>query len=820
MVLMCQMLWAQAEGEVESIGFGGYYRPECWVPMKVSLRSQTDAAAEMQIRVTQDDLDRDRVVQTRTVTLTPGAAGRNDNQTFWMYFRPQASDRGLQDASIDGSARKLKSQLKVVLTTMGGKPVADLPNTQQSLKRVDGNSSSRDSAEGRRMVLCVTDGKSVPAYLEYNSPALSGLSEEPLFVAVRVEDLPEDVRGYEMVDTILWIGAMAPDPRLGTQQPRFHAMAQYVKQGGMLVVCQGLEWTQTRGFESILPIKFVENRDSDELEPLLTMARAGGRSWSPRNAEVKQVCRVAVATAKPGAIVIRRKIWGKDRPATPYIVRGRVGSGCVTWVAQDLGEGALVRSLRGGWVPIWDEVLGWKNTLTELENRPKNEQDTPTAFTRDGMSRDGFAKLDMGAAFRRTGELGTRAAGYVMVAVIFFLVYWVVAGPGLYAWLTLRKAGTLNWFLFGVVAVVAAVLAMVMVRFVQSGSAELDHVTIVRAAAGEPASMDSQVSLLIRSDGMKELALGKGEQGALNWVTPYPEHPMNNVDAGKFLAMRQYELPIRDAANDEAVAVRIPWRSTTKRLQVRWTGPMDNRVEGKVRLVNRQWPAPDIAGTLVNGAGSDLQEIYLVYRGKNVEGDGANAVGDRVIYIPEWKKGDKLDLGDLLGDRLRWIGRDMAANEAVPRQGQVVFGAIESAHTGTGSSLALGNGWAGFWYSNTRAGDMNSTLAYQDAGNGYNTSLPLSCLYERVPPMRNSWKKEDKRWADDRRTILRVGMRWMDVSPAVASGSLVVIAQSAGPIPYPMTAEGEMLKGKGLVIYEFVLPIDRGETPAGEAMEK
>src|SRR5690606_20385798 len=108
----------------------------------------------------------------------------------------------------------------------------------------------------QRVVLCVSDGGVTPSGREYEQ--VDGISAMPLFLSARPRDLPEDVRGFEMVDAILWLGATAPDPRRSLEEPRYRALEQYVRQGGLLVVCQSTESMKLRGFDDILPVRNIQ----------------------------------------------------------------------------------------------------------------------------------------------------------------------------------------------------------------------------------------------------------------------------------------------------------------------------------------------------------------------------------------------------------------------------------------------------------------------------------------------------------------------------------------------------------------------------------
>ena len=798
---MASVLWAQAEGSVESVGFQGYYRPECWVPMSVVLRATGDTATELQIRVVQEDCDHDRVLMTRTVTLTPDTGGRQAEQRFWMYFRPQPNNGGLHDAAVGGSQKQIDQELKVLLTDMGGKTIASLPITQQSIKRVDVEQGSGRPTDvrGAKVVLCVTDGTGGPDRLPFDN--VDGLSETPLFIGVRPRDLPEDLRGYEMVDAIMWLGSTAPDARKPTEEPRFRAIEQYVRQGGMLVVSQGQEMAQTRGFEGLLPVKVTEYRETNSLEPLPEMGKLELRDMAQEEAVVLR--RVAVGVAKPEALVLRTKAWD-EKGESPYLVRGRVGAGCVTWVAQDIASLQRVPALKGGWLNIWDEVMGWRNTPTA---RPDA---TPGKDAKIGPYGEAAAKVDLGGSFLKApgGGLGLRASGYVLMAVLFFAVYWVAAGPGLYAFLSLKKLATLNWFLFGVVAVAAALLATLVVRVLQSGTPQLEHVTILRMPAGENAVIESRIGLYIPSDGLKTLELQKTAPQTTNWVTPYPEHPKHLPEESQFLAMKQYVVPIVDAASDDSVRVSMPWRSTMKWIEARWTGEFAGRIDGQVSLTGRSYP--DVQGVLTNSTPWTLQEVYLAYRGANVIGDGSSAGGDRVIYIPQWKQGERLDLTEVLSsDNVYRIGPSKGQREGVPQMGKVIYGGIELMHRDFRTEYIPGDAWAGFWYANGRLnGTSLSDDRLNDSAMGYEVSLPLCSLFDRIPPMRNS-KASGGQYQQTRKDILRVGARRLNVSPAVAAGSMVVLAEANGPLPIPLMVEGATPTGNGVILCQFILPLGR-----------
>jgi hypothetical protein len=94
-LILSSSVFAQATGEVESVGFNNSYRPDCWTPMVVRLKPTTSDAGTYSLQVRQYDLDGDRAIYSKQITLN--GADVAPEQRFWMYFLPQPIDRGLPE---------------------------------------------------------------------------------------------------------------------------------------------------------------------------------------------------------------------------------------------------------------------------------------------------------------------------------------------------------------------------------------------------------------------------------------------------------------------------------------------------------------------------------------------------------------------------------------------------------------------------------------------------------------------------------------------------------------------------------------------------
>src|SRR6266550_9322364 len=114
---------ADAEGEVESIGFGGAYRPNCWTPMKLRLRPKVGDTRTYKIAIVQEDLDRDRVLYTRPFTLNGNPPGGGQiEEHVWVYFMPQP-----RDLKIQGNAAEFTNRIRIFLCKEDGKQLLQIP---------------------------------------------------------------------------------------------------------------------------------------------------------------------------------------------------------------------------------------------------------------------------------------------------------------------------------------------------------------------------------------------------------------------------------------------------------------------------------------------------------------------------------------------------------------------------------------------------------------------------------------------------------------------------------------------------------------------
>lgn len=809
LLLLCFPLCAlgQAKGEVESIGFGSLYRPNVHVPMLV--RVQAERSGTYQIRVVQKDLDQDHEIFKQDVSLTGSDDGRGPEQRFWMYFIPQPTDNGLPDTSRGGTLRDLQKDLKVFLCDERGRQLIQLPVTQTITNIENVQAGPFSAPRGVKMVLAISDGAQQPVWRDYQQAI--GTMEDIVFVTVRSMDLPEDVRGYEMVDAIVWLAAPLPDPSKPSDEKRYNAIQSYVRGGGHLVVCQPAQRDATASVAELLPVEVKEVAPRDNLEPLRGLATAQRDRWDQalrREAEAgdpfsgtnrrrddwalpQGPFMFARAVPKPGAVVEMAIGWNADgTDQSPYLARIGHGFGCVTWVAHDLSDPAITGRAKSGWPYVWDKVLDFNHDLLVIDNQ------TPEQFK--NTYRAGSA-VDIGHSLLAGLELKSKGQMLVSIAVVFFIAYWVVAGPGVYLYLLTRSRAQLSWFFFAFSALVATVLTVLVVKLVVRGPPEMNHVTLVRGTTGggEPAVAISQFGLYIPRDGAQTLTLPEVSPKHVSYLVAYPRHPQHAPGDIEFPAQLPYVIPVRDGMEDGPVEIAPPFRSTLKQFSARRVGPAAGTVSGKARLSFEDdvWR---FEGQVNNGTGQRLRNVYFAYYSPR-DND------DYILFLPAWEKGQTVELAEFHDRAVKFIvpsqrQEDLTNLSGRPEQKFRLRGPMGKAGSGMG--------WSSYWFSLLRSSSFaNATRDdLPTSEQQIYHSFAMMSLFDRLPPMKNRTG-----FNADRVEVLRRGGRYLSVGKAISAGRLVVIAEGErdAPLPFPLLVNGDPVAGKGTVLFQFDLPIER-----------
>lgn len=779
LICWCGSSLATPRVEVESIGFGQHFRPDAWCPVLVRITPDSAESREYQLRIRQRDLDGDEVSFTRTITLTGGLDGEQRRpQKFWTYFRPEPLDGGLPDGrDPSGSLTELRRRLHIELADPRGRPLSTA-SIADSVLSLDSASQGPGGWRGARLVLVV--GSRRVATAEYTRDRLPGLAEGIVFVQLpSAASLPDDAIGYQMVDAIVWLDADASELRAGGES-RLRAIEKYVRGGGRLVVCTPAEPSRIAAFSDWLPVTLLRMEDRDLPEPM--------RSWAvPRqpdaaSPEIREQLnrwqrmagpfRVGLSRPHPNAIV-EHWLMPEQQPGAPipWLARRSLGFGSVTWVAHDLGDPRLT-GVSLGWSIIWSRVLGFPDDPRPMETEA------------DRRLYAAAPVRDLGVSAVQGLDVTEQSFLLVTIALVFFVIYWAVAGPISFFALAARKRAGWSWAAFAAIAIVSTVLTLLVVTLVLRGPPELRHVSVVRAsvASNVEQAVHARLGLYIPRNGPQEVSVAPGEPGAE--LLPLSMHPTHALDRQPVLAPGEYDVDLSDRSRTS-----IPFRSTLKKLQAGWLGPSDPAIVGTARVATANY----LAGTLSNQTGRELRQVYFICRESNL-------LADQVLHLPSWKPGETIDLNALFATRDVESGRYPIVPDFgnTPDNGKVCRG-------------RLNTDWAPWWFS--RMGGGFGESGWNDAGSSAPLSVPLLSVFGRVAPSRNT--------GQGRVELLRRGARQWDASSAVLAGALLIVATSDDtPLPGPLEVNGRVVAGRGRTIWQFVVPVDRGTpTPPETAGE-
>ncbi|MEZ6319118.1 MAG: hypothetical protein R3B49_10260 [Phycisphaerales bacterium] len=649
----------QGAGEVQvqvvQLGVGNSPRPGTWTGVQIQLNDLGLEPRNVILRVQSRDPDGDRPLYDRVVATNPGTP-----QAFWDYLRLpytfemsdsltvrvyEASDTGAGEGQLGYRAGRI---LGSATTNVG-----------QSMQM------QTDSA-----IAVMDDWDYGLKEYQQQTPPPGGWppsAHDRVWVVngLRVSQLPDRWQGYAAFDALVWgRGTGAYDPGAMTPE-QTHAIEEWVARGGHLIVVlptTGQEWTgqASNQLRRLLPAMGTPVRhDGVDLEAyrwlLLDRASSTGRDTSGAALAKSVVVHELVPSEDAGvgeAVVVLR---GPPMPGSPegwpLVLRRSVGSGAVSVIGLDLS----MASLRGAGTgapdaeTFWHRVLGRRGEfLTQAELDAKN-------LGNFGPARDPvYFDDDIAPGIAKSGS----AVQGVLLGLVLFVVYWLIAGPLGFAVLAKRKLKHLAWPVFLAVVGVFTAISWTGAAVLRPKRVNGSHVTYFEQVYGQDVQRArSWVSVLIPRYGEDTIAVGAPDEG--NLIAPWDESdaPFGSLQA--FPDNRGYRLEARAPTE-----MSPPARQTVKQVQVDWSGPerwaMIRPVgaqpgdRGEITIESDEVrTATYLGGFLEHALPAGLEDVYIVV----VEGQQRvqaspprNALVSRVQAwklqpaSEPWMPGQRLDL--------------------------------------------------------------------------------------------------------------------------------------------------------------------------------
>ncbi|MEM1166527.1 MAG: hypothetical protein AAGI30_09595 [Planctomycetota bacterium] len=738
---------------VERFGVGGVSRPGEWTGVRLTLLDQGDRPRNVAVRLLVEDSNGDSAAHQRRVTLTPGRPAG-----VWVYARlPWTVSR---DSRFTVTVREL-------IEREGGEPIV---GGRIATSRISPSTAATIVPASRPMIGVVG---SVPMGLEQyelfagaSGTAFAQTMHEPTSVVAGLlpADLPDRWVGLMPFETLVWADVSPSRVRAG---PRAEAIREWVALGGHLVIVLpvvGQEWFGTdHPLRDVLPRVEVVRGEAPTLEPY--------RGWltSPEFSAVPMPERWPLYAFEPvdGASVSEAMplIVG---PEGAVAVRRVVGAGMVTVVGLDVSAPELWQSglVRADF--FWHRLLGQRG-----EAPTPAERDRRSIVVRAPSLREQAWSDDL------IGPLVTKRAAAsvgVLVALLVFATYWVVAGPGGFSVLRWRKKHQHSWVMFAGCAVVFSLVSWAGAYAIRPKNVEASHFTVLDHVYGEPVQrVRAWAGVLLPYYGTGRLTVGDEDQiAAISTWEPVAGgggaliFPDRRAYAQDITALDTLALPAR------ATVQSVRWDAV---IQPRWATPIVFSGD-RPRVESRVSTRPVMSGRLQHDLPATIEDgLWVLVRHQRDFGEQLTALGNR-------------DRGPLLSDI--WV----AVEDAWP--------------AGEARDLARIEGWSAFdEYVQRRPGNLATRLADASLGAAaFVTDEPAQAaqLFSLhgvlpVPP-------EQDRTRAARVFVSRRETHGLDLARWSTQPCLMFIGLVRGPTPAPLRSGDREIASDGVTIVRWIYPLD------------
>jgi len=543
---------------VEAFGVGGVVRPGELVGVRLGLTDTADKPREVVVRMRLPDADGDTTVYQRAIALNPGRA-----VALWLYGRLpwQLKPSTIITFSVNMAQPTVGGGLEI------GRQIGALRITPGSVQTtIVDPEVALGGVVGRR-------GLGLENYTQNiggDVVAVSGHEALRIVTDLTPLGFPDQWEGWSGYETIVW-GQGEPSEIEGDM--RASALIEWVHRGGRLVIVTPTvanPWIGGRNaLSAILPRATPERvveADLDRYRSLLTLERTGATHALPHRVEINRFVIPGDATTAEATPVILG-------PDGCVVVRRLVGVGMVTMVGLPINEPAVAPLVRAD--AFWNRILGRRTDQISAAEAEASRWRVGGNWTQSAE-----AQVDGHIA----DQIATnRAASWgIVLALVVFFVYWLMAGPAGFAILKSRGYERHSWVAFVVMSGMFTVVAWVGAGVLRPKQAQEWHYTILDHVYGQPVQRArSFVSVLLPQYGEQTVTLGDAgvdtqwRQALTPWADP-------TADAGlRFPDAREYVADVRNLTS-----LTVPARSTVKQFQAEWLG-------------GPRWstPAPAEAGT-------------------------------------------------------------------------------------------------------------------------------------------------------------------------------------------------------------------------------
>lgn len=790
---------------VRTFGVAGRPRPGAWTGVEVEIDDQATKPRNVMIRIAYEDNDGDTAVMQRTIVSNPGT-----RSAAWLYLRLPFD-----------SSRAREFRITATEAEAVGGPASPTGGTADSTDRqlfrpgrVLGMMLYRpdprvfvDESNGLIGVI----GPRVAGLEQYawarplnDRYAVTGHELTEIASGLLPQSLPDRWMGLSTMEALVWTGGGSTEQPGTLRDAQAEALREWVRRGGHLIVvlppvAQGWIGVQGNPLADIMPPATVTRTENVDLAAYRSLITADRRVRLPGDAVVQTFA------IDPAASPLKVTPIMAGPQGEVVAVRRQVGTGAVTVVGIDVAStklGQVAGSVQAQ--VFWNRLLGKRITLlppSELDARRQGKDPAGVSTTpRTPEYNAQIASADLDSFVNEAiANRGQTFAG-LLLALIVFALYWLIAGPLGYYGLKRRGWKRHAWVAFLAAAAVFTGIAWTGANLLKIRRVQGRHLTFVDSVYGQTSQTAlTFASLFLPRYGEQRVsAAGSGGGGTdgRNLVSPWEmfvSAASGSTAITAFPDARGYSIEAK-----EPDTAPFPARATAKEVEVRWAGALPAATIGGERMIRP-----------LMSAGVDPSQAIRAVARRSI-GNNERTLGIEGVLVHNFP-------GELTRVTIAVVREPTNATG----ESFVTFMAYD------GSAVSLAPGPSGGWKAN-EALDL-STLAVSGARDSIadlmdrlvpapSGALGIATVDEREAPLALSFYSQLKPPAaigPSTRTLVRRSMlqsvdmsRWLNQPCVVVVGEL---QDSPCPVPItvddlPATEVAERVRGRTIVRWIYPLP--------------
>lgn len=753
-----------------NIGLSGVVRRGTCTPVLVTIDYTGTQPRKVRCTLELPDFDGETPIWERVVTLTPSR-----KQQVWLYGEP----------------RHVRKENREIWRFQVIDVATDRLLAAQSIEPFAGAESSGRLAQTDERIVGIV-GTSMPGLDMFTLDAAQ--HEKARFLSgMMLKSIPDRWQGLALIQTLIWApnGGDPGSPDLSPDSAE--ALRQWVRRGGHLVISLPTfadPWPASPLRDILPPVAVTPLRDMStplwlgspqerlkiDAKGLLPSGKATVVFAAEHRMDDADEADASDPQRPKPNLGIGPSAGG--RQSVPLVVTHQSGMGRVTLIGIDLGDRRLARMNLPNGDQFWNTIFQWRVPALRKQYIEDEQTAGRMALPRDRKT----VRLDEVLIPPMVG-MAEAAGTPLAIAVLFFGLYWLAAGPGGFGLAKARGITRHAWLIFVVVVAVFSAVAWGGAAMLRQRTAGIAHLTVLDIDGSSGlVRAHSWFSLFVPGHGRFEVTVDPGKTEESSALLAAPGLP-GGEDSG-YIDPERYIVPAASPGS-----VRVPFRATAKQMEVNFLGYLLEEEKflgakwglprGKLQVVNG-WPQ----GKLVHNLPGDLHEVRAVY---------STGRGEPMVWtIGDWPAGKELTIKRPDAAEPLCMPARYSTDNTDPKKPKISY---------TAPAGLLGD----LIHKHKPGLDATAILGGRLTNDRIIQTLTLLSFYGNLPPPQYVFNDRSEIFKSDPYGCERAVGRELDLTPLLGMPRLIILGHlDKGPFPVPMSVDGRTVKAEGWTMVRWI----------------